>query len=74
MKEIKVEWCENWLKKTFEKLPRGITGIEMGCLFQMAERAGLYVANTYGSSFSKALTNLTKNDYNGSYHSFRLIG
>ena len=21
MKNIKIEWCENWLRKTFEKLP-----------------------------------------------------
>ena len=78
MKNIKIEWCENWIKRTFEKLPSGITGIERGCLFSMAEKAGLYEHDTYGTPLSEALANLTKckivNDNNGNfaYHAFQL--
>lgn len=31
MRKIKVEWCENFIKKTFAKLPEFATGIEIGC-------------------------------------------
>lgn len=72
MKEIKVEWCENWIKKTFAKLPEGITGVEVNFLFEMAECSGLYVKNTYGGPMSKALINLTSSHYNGSYNFFKL--
>ena len=78
MKNIKIEWCENWLKKAFAKLPNGITGIERDLLFSMAEKAGLYEHDTYGAPLTEALTNLTKcdvvNDANGNfaYHTFRI--
>jgi hypothetical protein len=76
MKEIKVEWCKNFITKTFVKYPAG-TGIERNLFFKMAEASGLYIAGTYGSSMSEALGNLTKVDTimnNGefAYNVFRL--
>ena len=70
-REIKLEWCENWIRATFSKmLPYG-TGIERGCFFKMAEKAGLYIRDTYGSPMSQALENLckvnTKHDADGNY-------
>ena len=61
MKEIKVEWCENFIIAAFTKhhaFPGG--GIEVGCFWKMAEAAGLWVRGTYGSPMSKALEKLTK--------------
>ncbi len=76
MKEIKVEWCKNFIIKTFSKYPIG-TGIERNLFFKNAEVAGLYINDTYGSPMSKALTDLTKVDTilnNGefSYNAIRL--
>lgn len=76
MKNTKVEWCENFIKKTFEK--KQCTGIEVNCFWNMAERAGLGVRGTYGTPMSEALERLTKvetvSDDNGKflYHVFRL--
>lgn len=53
----KIEACENFIKKQFEK--RGCKGIEINCMFDMAERAGLYTKGIYGSVFSQALENVT---------------
>lgn len=61
-KKIKVEWCENWIRATFAKLPEGITGIYTGHFWELAEKSGLYVHGTYGSPMSQALGNLTKLD------------
>ncbi len=77
MKEIKVEWCENWIKATFAKLPFENGGIEVGCFWKMAEKAGLWVRGTYGTPMSQALEKLTKVEtvtHNGEfcYHVFRL--
>ena len=77
MKEIKVEWCKNWIKKQFERLPKGITGIERNLFFKKAENAGLYINDTYGSPMSQALTDLTKaitimNNGEFSYNAIRL--
>ena len=70
-KEIKVEWCENYIKKTFAKLPQGITGIYTGLFWKKAEEAGFYEKNTYGSPMSKALEKLVKvenhNDKDGNF-------
>ena len=77
-KEIKVEWCKNWIKKTFEKLPKGITGIYTDLFWELAEKSGLWVKGTYGTSMSQALEELTmvdgiKNlDRNVNYYVFRL--
>lgn len=78
MKEIKVEWCENFIKATFGKLPSGITGIYTGCFWKMAEKAGLYEPGTFGSPMSEALGKLTEveavHDAEGNfiYHCFRM--
>lgn len=69
MKNIKVEWCMNFIKKTFEK--KQCKGIEVGCFWDMAERSGLWERGTYGTPMSKALEELTKveiiSDENGNY-------
>lgn len=70
-KEIKIEWCENFIRKTFKKFAVENGGIETGCFFKMAEKAGLYIKNTYGSPMSVALSRLTTvetvSDENGNY-------
>ena len=70
-KNIKVEWCENFIKSIFEKLSGSAKGIEINCFFEMAEKSGLYAKDTYGSPMSKALENLTEvktiQDDNGNY-------
>lgn len=69
MKEIKVEWCENFIRALFKKY--NCKGIYTKLVFNAAEDAGLYVKGTYGSSFSQALENLTNvkcaYDTNGNY-------
>jgi hypothetical protein len=60
MKEIKVDWCKNWIKHTFKKLPFENGGIEVNYFWSMAEKSGIWVRGTYGSSMSKALEELTK--------------
>ena len=78
MKEIKIEWCENWIKKTFAKLPKEITGIYTGLFWDLAEKSGLWVRETYGTPMSDALTELTDvvtiKDENGNflYNTFRI--
>lgn len=77
-KVIKLEWCENFIKKTFARLPDFATGIEVGGFWNMAEKSGLWVRGTYGTPMSTALENLTEvetvSDCNGNflYHVFRL--
>ena len=76
MKNIKVEWCENFIKKTFEK--KQCKGIEVCCFWDMAEKSGLWTRGTYGTPMSEALEKLTNvevvSDDNGNflYHVFRL--
>lgn len=60
MKEIKVDWCKNWIKHAFKKLLIENAGIECNCFWAMAEKSNLWVRGTYGSSMSKALSELTK--------------
>ena len=60
MKEIKVEWCKNWIKHTFQKLLFENGGIECNCFWDMAERSGLWVCGTYGTPMSTALGEITK--------------
>lgn len=78
-KEIKVEWCENFIKAAFTKhhaFPGG--GIEIGCFWDKAERAGLWKRGTFGTPMSKALEKLCKvevvTDKDGDflYHIYRL--
>ena len=59
MKDIKIEWCENFIRAKFKEIEGHGTGIYCGLMFDMAERAGLYIKGTYGSSFSQALENIT---------------
>lgn len=78
MKQIKVEWCKNWIKHTFENLPFEDGGIEIDCFWGMAEKSGLWVRGTYGSPMSEALECMVKDetiqDENGNflYSVFRL--
>lgn len=77
MKNIKIEWCRNFIKKTFEK--KQCKGIEVGCFWDMAERSGLWERGTYGTPMSEALEELTEveiiSDKNGNhlYTVFRLV-
>lgn len=77
-KMIKVEWCENWIKSTFAKLPSFANAIERDCFFNMAEAAGLWERGTYGSPMSEALEKLTDveivsdDDGNYKYSVFKL--
>ena len=78
MKKIKVEWCENFIKKTFAKLPEFATGIEVGCFWNMAEKSGLWTRGTYNTPMTQALENLTSlkevygEDRKVSYYAFEL--
>lgn len=78
MKKIKLEWCKNWIIKTFAKLPEGITGIEVNHFWKLAEKSKLWVSGTYGTPMSDALTELIKvetiSDKNGNflYNVFKL--
>ena len=61
-KEIKVEWCENFIRAAFTKhhaFPGPNAGIEVGFFWKMAEASGLYEHGTYGGPMSQALENLT---------------
>lgn len=60
MKQVKVEWCENWIKSVFAKHPFPNGGIETGHFWDMAEATGLWVRGTYGTPMSEALSKLTK--------------
>ena len=58
MKKVKIEWCENWIKAQFAKLPPFANGIYSGLFWDKAEKSGLWERNTYNTPMSKALTNL----------------
>lgn len=75
MKEIKVEWCEDFIRAFFKK--HNCKSVYTKVMFDAAERAGLYTKGTYGSSFSKAVQSVTDVECvrcNGefAYHVFRL--
>lgn len=81
MKQIKVEWCENFIRAQFTKhhaFPGPNAGIEVNCFWKMAEASGLWERGTYGTPMSEALTKLTKvetiHDENGNflYNVFKL--
>lgn len=59
MKEIKVEWCREFIKSFFKKhcIPNG--GVETNYFWNAAESSGLWERGTYGSPMSIALTELT---------------
>lgn len=77
MKNIKVEWCMNFINKIFEK--KQCNGVEVLCFWDMAERSGLWERGTYGTPMSEALEKLTKveavcNDEGKFlYHIFKLV-
>lgn len=80
-KNVKVEWCENYIKALFTKHHAYLgpnAGIEVGCFWKMAEASGLWERGAYGAPMSKALSNLCKVedvlDENGNlcYSVFRL--
>lgn len=59
-KEVKIEWCKNFIKAVFEKhVPEG-GGIYTEYFWDMAEESGLWERGTYGTPMSKALEELTK--------------
>lgn len=78
MKDIKVDWCKNWIKHTFKKLQIENGGIEINCFWDMAEKSGLWIRGTYGSPMSMALGELTRveiiqdEDRNFLYNVFKL--
>lgn len=83
MKNIKVEWCKNYIRSQFSAKHHPFwdkpdAGIEIGCFFGMAAKAGLYTPNTYGTPMSDALEELcdvipvTDKDGNWYYSVFRL--
>ena len=55
-KEIKVVWCENFIKKFFQK--HDCHGVEVNCFWSEAEKSGLWIRGTYNSSMTKALEKL----------------
>lgn len=63
MKNIKIEWCENWIRAKFAKVhavagPAG--GIETSLFWRMAEAAGLYEHGTYNTPMTRALEKLCR--------------
>ncbi len=78
MKNSKVEWCENFIKSVFKKIPFENGGIEINCFWEMAEASGLWVRGTYGTPMSEALEKMvtvdevTDNDGNFLFHVFHL--
>ena len=78
MNAIKVEWCENFIKSVFAKIPFENGGIEVSCFWKKAEKSGLWVCGTYGTPMSQALEKLTEvetvwdDDGNFLYNVFRL--
>lgn len=71
MKKVKIEWCRNFVKSVFKKMPEGITGIETSCFWKKAEESGLWERGTYGTPMSYALEELTRvemvHDEDGNY-------
>lgn len=81
MKQIKTEWCENFIKAQFTKhhaFPGKNAGIEVNCFWKKAEDSGLWERGTYGSPMSEALNKLIKvetildDDGNFCYNVFRM--
>lgn len=71
MKKVRVEWCENFVKSVFKKIPFENGGIETECFWNLAERSGLWERGTYGTPMSAALEKLTNveivSDDSGAY-------
>ena len=61
-KEIKVEWCEEFIKAAFGKhhpFAGKNPGIEISCFWKKAEESGLWHKGEYGGPMSEALEKLT---------------
>lgn len=78
MKNVKIEWCENFIKSVFRKHVPENGAIEINCFWNMAERSGLWERGTYGTPMSQALSTLvnvesiTDDSRNYLYSVFRL--
>lgn len=79
MKDIKIEWCENFIKSVFEKIPFENGGIEINLFWNKAEKSGLWEHGTDGTPMSQALEKLIRvevvsdEDGNYVYSVFRLV-
>ena len=80
-KEVKTEWCENWIKARFAKhhgRPGPDAGFELNLFWDMAKASGLWTRGTYGGPMSDAMEKLcrfeTVSDANGNscYHVVKL--
>lgn len=56
-KAVKLEWCENFVKATFAK--NQCRRINTELFWKLAEDAGLWERDTYGTPMSEALAKLT---------------
>lgn len=83
-KEIKVEWCKNFIRAAFGPRHHACAGspdagIEVSGFWRRAEAAGLWERGTYGSPMSQALMELTEveivqdSEGNYGYSVFKLI-
>jgi len=78
-REIRQEWCEDWIRAAFAKIPDfADPGIETNLFWRFAVKSGLYVSGTYDTPMSHALEKLcrvvTVQDANGNcaYVAFHL--
>ena len=65
MKNIKVEWCENFIRAAFGPKHHPFAGeptagIEVNLFWKKAQAAGLWEPGIYGGPMSDALSNLCK--------------
>jgi len=64
MKQVKVEWCENFIRAAFGTkhhlfAGKPSAGIEVNCFWKKAQAAGLWELGIYGGPMSQALEKLT---------------
>lgn len=81
-KQVKVEWCENFIRAAFGKhhpfAGQPDAGIEVTLFWKKAQAAGLWAPGVFNGPMTKALQNLTTvesiHDQNGDfiYNVFRL--
>ena len=66
---LKIEACKTFILETFAE--KNCKGIYTNCMFEMAEKEGIYQKGIYGSAFSQALEEVTnveaRHDDNGEY-------
>lgn len=58
MREVKVEWCENWIRALFDRIRPYGRAVETNLFWRMAQEACLYEPNTYGSPMTQAIEKL----------------